>query len=68
MIQLELPNKLRNIQDVIKGVATHMIRPISRKYDVNEHTVAEELQVLADGRAEVDSSPKKKKKDQPVLK
>ncbi len=47
-ISLELSEALRGLQAQANQVATHVLRPISRKYDLAEHTYPEELDALAD--------------------
>ena len=46
MINLELPTHLENLQTMMHAVAKDLFRPISRKYDTNEHAVPEELAVI----------------------
>jgi acyl-CoA dehydrogenase len=47
-ISLELSEKLRGLQEQANQVATHVLRPISRKYDLSEHTYPTELDALAE--------------------
>ncbi len=47
MINLETPKKFLPVIDQAKAVAEHVLRPISRKYDREEHTYAKELDMLA---------------------
>ncbi len=47
MINLELPKKLKGLQGMARQVATEVFRPISRKYDLAEHEVPVELEMLA---------------------
>ncbi|CAN5229662.1 acyl-CoA dehydrogenase family protein [soil metagenome] len=47
MINLETPKKFIPVIDQVKAVADHVLRPISRKYDREEHTYAKELDMLA---------------------
>jgi acyl-CoA dehydrogenase len=51
MINLELPKRLQDLHTLIRAVAQNVLRPISRKYDVLEHAVPEELNALRRGRA-----------------
>lgn len=46
MINLELSKKLEDLQALMHAVANDLLRPISRKYDKNEHAVPEELAVI----------------------
>ncbi len=47
MINLEIPRKLKPLVGQAHQVATEMFRPISRKYDSEEHTYPKELDTLA---------------------
>ena len=47
MINLETPKKFTPVIDQAKAVADHVLRPIARKYDREEHTYAVELDMLA---------------------
>ena len=47
MIDFELPLPLKMVKDFAHGVARDTFRPISRKYDEEEHTIAEEIAFLA---------------------
>lgn len=47
MINLETPKKLRPLVDQAHQVAMNMLRPISRKYDEQEHAYPRELDMLA---------------------
>lgn len=47
MINLELPKKLQGLQKMSRQVAEEVFRPISRKYDLAEHSVPVELEMLA---------------------
>ena len=47
MINLELPKKLQGLQKMARQVANEVFRPISRKYDLAEHAVPVELEMLA---------------------
>lgn len=46
-ISLELPNKLQLLEQQARQVATEVLRPISRKYDLAEHSYPKELDMLA---------------------
>ncbi len=46
MIDFELPPELKMIKEFAHGVARDTFRPISRKYDEEEHTTPEELAFL----------------------
>jgi acyl-CoA dehydrogenase len=46
-ISLELPKKIRVLQDQAHQVAAEVLRPISRKYDLAEHEYPKELDMLA---------------------
>ncbi|MDH5670908.1 MAG: acyl-CoA dehydrogenase family protein [Myxococcales bacterium] len=46
MINLELSKPLQDQKAMMQGVAAQLLRPISRKYDQQEHAVPEELKVL----------------------
>ncbi|MCA9627333.1 MAG: acyl-CoA dehydrogenase family protein, partial [Myxococcales bacterium] len=47
MLNLEVPKKLKPLVDQATQVATHVFRPISRKYDLAEHAYPKELDLLA---------------------
>jgi acyl-CoA dehydrogenase len=47
-INLELPRKMRAVIDKAHQGAAEMMRPIGRKYDLNEHAYPVELDTLAD--------------------
>lgn len=47
MINLELPKKIQGLQKMARQVANEVFRPISRKYDLAEHEVPVELEMLA---------------------
>jgi acyl-CoA dehydrogenase len=47
-INLEMPRKLQNVIDKAHQGGAEMLRPISRKYDANEHTYPVELETLSD--------------------
>lgn len=46
-ISLEVPKKLRVVQEQANQVAREVLRPISRKYDLAEHSYPKELDMLA---------------------
>lgn len=59
MINLETPRKHRTLVDQAHQVAMNMLRPISRKYDREEHSYPHELDMLAamiDGLSESGSA------------
>lgn len=47
MMNLELPKKLEALRHQARQVAQEVFRPISRKYDLAEHAVPVELEMLA---------------------
>jgi acyl-CoA dehydrogenase len=47
MINLEIPNKFKPLVNQAHEVAANVLRPISRKYDVAEHSYPKELDMLA---------------------
>jgi acyl-CoA dehydrogenase len=47
-INLEMPRKLQAVIDMAHDGAAEMLRPISRKYDLDEHAYPVELDTLAD--------------------
>jgi acyl-CoA dehydrogenase len=47
MINLEIPKKFKPLVNQANQVATEVFRPISRKYDVAEHSYPKELDMLA---------------------
>ena len=65
MINLELPTHLENLQAMMHAVAKDLFRPISRKYDTNEHAVPEELAVIdrRKHRGVLERGSDRKKKD-----
>jgi acyl-CoA dehydrogenase len=46
MINLELPEQLDGLSQLMHAVAQNVLRPVSRKYDTQEHDVPTELSVL----------------------
>ena len=46
MINLELPEKLEGVSQLMRAVAENVFRPVSRKYDKQEHDVPVELAAL----------------------
>ncbi len=62
MIDLEFSDKLQNVQKSIYGVASGMLRPISRKYDEAEHEYPKELDVFR-GMGDMMGGGKKKSGD-----
>lgn len=47
MINLEVPKKFRPLVNQARQVAENVFRPVSRKYDANEHAYPVELDMLA---------------------
>ncbi len=47
MINLEIPKKFKPLASQANQVATEVFRPISRKYDAEEHSYPKELDMLA---------------------
>jgi len=47
VINLEVPGRLRRLVEQAHTVATAVLRPISRKYDLAEHSYPKELDMLA---------------------
>jgi len=47
VIDLEIPKRLRPLVDQAHAIATSVFRPISRKYDLAEHSYPKELDLLA---------------------
>ncbi len=68
MICLELPENLVETQKTLHDLAESIFRPISRKYDENEHEYPVELDIFKslipkeDENAKAESSPEKSKK------
>lgn len=50
MICLELPQEIEQTKEMMHHVARDLFRPISRKYDVKEHTYPKELEVMRRNR------------------
>lgn len=61
MINLELPKHLEDLQALMRAVAKDVLRPISRKYDKQEHAVPSELSVLDQRKTQEAASPAKEK-------
>ena len=64
MIDFELPLPLKMIRDGAHGIARDVFRPISRKYDEQEHTTAEEIQFLGAMMSQSARSGRAKKKEE----
>src|SRR5512139_2214091 len=62
MIDFEIPPPLKMVKDFTHGIGRDTFRPISRKYDEQEHTTAEELAFLAPIMSQRSSERRKKKK------
>ena len=62
MIDFELPPPLKMVKDMVHQLARDTFRPISRKYDEEEHTVSEEIKFVAAmmNQSSGGSAPKKK--------
>lgn len=71
MINLELAKKHREVQEQTMMLSEHMIRPLSRKYDKEEHTYPVEMEEVAKligaGRANATASPKDKPPEGTVI-
>ena len=65
MIDFELPTPLKVVKDLTHGFARDTFRPVARKYDEEEHAVAEEIQFLGPlmNQSMGGKPPKKKNKD-----
>ncbi len=68
MISLELPEAVEQTKQMMYGMAKDIFRPISRKYDEQEHVYPEELEVFrgftnAKKEAKPEDTEKKAKKD-----
>lgn len=50
MIYLEIPEAIKKAEEQARMLAEHVFRPISRKYDKNEHDYPTELDAFADAR------------------
>jgi acyl-CoA dehydrogenase len=61
MVNLETPDYLKNIKNSMNGIAKGILRPVSRKYDENEHEYPKELDMFRG--MPIMSRPKKKKTD-----
>ncbi|MCX7678926.1 MAG: acyl-CoA dehydrogenase family protein [Spirochaetes bacterium] len=61
MINLETPDYLKNLTSGIHNLAKTVLRPISRKYDEEEHSYPKELDMFRG--MQILGRPKKKKKD-----
>lgn len=58
MVNLELPEKVEKMQANMKNLARTILRPVSRKYDLNEHEYPKELDFFRN--IPIMSRPKKK--------
>ena len=58
MINLELPTALSNVEATMRNIGLSLFRPISRKYDKQEHDTPVELEVMRRGAS---SDPRNKK-------
>jgi acyl-CoA dehydrogenase len=57
MINLELPTALSNVETTMRNIGLSLFRPISRKYDKQEHDTPVELEVMRRGAS---SDPRNK--------
>jgi acyl-CoA dehydrogenase len=64
-MNLEIPKKFNGALEMAKTVADTVLRPISRKYDVNEHTYPKELDELAQAMSMLRDGTGKGKPSQP---
>jgi len=64
MIDLELPEELEQSKAGMQGVAMNLFRPISRKYDEQEHAYPQELDVMRQGDSRPSRSSKEDKREQ----
>ncbi len=62
MINLETPDYIKNLTSGINNLAKTVLRPISRKYDEEEHAYPKELDMFRG--MQILGRPKKKKKDE----
>ncbi len=53
MINLEIPKQIRQMEQQTRMMAEHVFRPLSRKYDRNEHEYPKELDQFAELRRSV---------------
>jgi acyl-CoA dehydrogenase len=69
MINLELPDHLSDLSKLMHDVANNLMRPISRKYDKQEHDVPVELKAIdrrpKPGAAAAAPAPKAPRSDEP---
>jgi acyl-CoA dehydrogenase len=65
MINLEIPEAIRKAEEQARMLAEHFFRPISRKYDKQEHDYPTELDAFADLRRMGGSGGGKKKEPKP---
>ena len=68
MIDFELPPPLKMVKDLTHNMARDTLRPVSRKYDEEEHTISPEIQVLGTlmtAASEGGKPPKKKDTEGP---
>ena len=49
MINLELPKALADVSNSLRSVADGIFRPVSRKYDIEEHVYPKELDIFKGG-------------------
>jgi acyl-CoA dehydrogenase len=65
MINLEPNQKMIEVRNSINNLAKGMLRPIARKYDVNEHEYPKELDMFRSIKIMGGSKKKKKEGDEP---
>jgi acyl-CoA dehydrogenase len=65
MINLVISEKMKQIQTSMNGMAKGMLRPIARKYDVNEHEYPKELDMFRSIKIMGGGKKKKKEGEEP---
>jgi acyl-CoA dehydrogenase len=65
MINLIMSDKMKQIQTSMNGMAKGMLRPIARKYDVNEHEYPKELDMFRSIKIMGGGKKKKKEGEEP---
>jgi acyl-CoA dehydrogenase len=68
MINLELPEQLDGLSQLMHAVAQNVLRPVSRKYDTQEHDVPTELSVLDRRPKPGQAAPPAKQRPEPGVK
>ncbi len=59
MINLELPDNIKQIRAAVRAFAESLFRPIARKYDIAEHEYPKELDVMKGGASMLGGGSKK---------